>query len=166
MKYNKRKIEIISILISILALGISGVALLQGWDQNSISKQAFDISNYVEVFVFPENVRNITDNGWVKFLIFKVKNMSNYPIYINSYTIDNMEIIIGNSPIPNNEAVGWYEIQVPSEILNKKKDFNVDLLYEDYFGRRYKSHIVAKFVSEYDYWSVTQEKSIKLETDR
>jgi hypothetical protein len=128
---------VVSFFVAYIAYGI-------GLRQNEINEIALRLQNYAEIFLMPQAIlgKNGADVEVVGWLIL-LKNISAYPIYLNKYEINSAIDEIGKSSIPNNPE-SWYGIPIKEDVL-KKKQFELIIFFEDYFGNKYKSIGTGKF---------------------
>ena len=122
------------------------IAYKIGLRQNEINEQALNISNFVEIFIMPQQVV-VQDHQDPKNTVIKwnilIKNVSSYPIYLNNFSLNGVKRDVGNSAIPNNSD-SWYAIPIPQDIQDKK-EFSMSVDFEDYLGANYESEAIGQF---------------------
>lgn len=133
---------VIDKIISGLTLITTALAAYFAWRigvrQNKINEQALKISDFVEIFLMPQQVILQDSNNQSQQIIkwnILVKNVSSYPIYLNDFTLNDLKHEIGNTAIPNNSD-SWYCIPISEDIQNKK-EFSLVIYFEDYLGKKY-----------------------------
>ena len=107
---------------------------------------------FVEIFLMPQSLRN--NNNEVVGHNILIKNVSSYPIYLNSYSLNGVKIDIGATPIPN-DSNSWYGIPITKEIETGGK-FSITVNFEDYLGTKYISEGFGRL--EGVGWNVHQTK--------
>ncbi len=131
-----------------------------GIKQNEISEATFKINNFVEIFLMPQQYQ--LENGSSTSKITKwnilVKNVSSYPVYLNSFTLNGLKTDIGSTPIPNNPE-SWYGVPIPDDVQNKG-EFSLIVNFEDYLGKKYESEGFGKFNGLG--WNIHQNKRIEI----
>ncbi len=133
-----------------------------GVAQNRISEASLKINNFAEVFMMPsQTVIQSLEDSQKKVIVWTVlvKNVSAYPIYLKSYTLNGVKIDIGNTPIPNNPE-SWYTVPIPGDVQGKGQ-FSLDVEFEDYLGGTYKSEGFGKI--EGAGWNIHQNKRIEIQ---
>lgn len=132
-----------------------------GVRQNKINEQALNISDFVEIFLMPQQVilQDQTDQS-KKIIRWNVliKNASSYPIYLNEFTLNGIKQDIGSSAMPNNSD-SWYALPIPEDV-QAKKEFFLIVFFEDYLGKKYQTEGFGIFdgIS----WCIKSKKRIKL----
>ncbi|GEM_PF-4074542 len=144
------------------ALGTLIAAIFIGKKQNDINQKALNIQNFVEIFLMPQQVvlqsasdvnqKNISWN-------ILVKNVSSYPVYLNSYVLNGLKKDIGNTAIPNNSD-SWYGIIISQDVQNKG-ELSLTLYFEDYLGKKYQSDGFGKW--EGVSWNIHQKKRLEID---
>lgn len=132
-----------------------------GTKQNEINERSLNISNFVEIFLMPQQViLQDPDDKSKTTIIWNVliKNVSSYPIYLNDFTLNGIKQDIGSSAIPN-DFNSWYAIPIPNDVQTKG-EFSLTVFFEDYLRKRYQAEGFGKFngVS----WSIRSKKRIEL----
>ena len=125
-----------------------------------IGKKQIDITNFVELFLMPQQITfkkvdsEETQIAW-KIL---VKNVSSYPIYLSSYTLNGIKEDIGSTPIPHNPD-NWYGIPITKEVQDTGK-VSLIIEFEDYLGKKYRSEGFGKY--EGGGWNIHQTKRVQI----
>jgi hypothetical protein len=118
-----------------------------------IGYRQIQINNFVEIFMTPEVV--VQDNKTYSKIL--IRNVSSYPIYLNSYVLNGVKIDIGSTPIPNNSN-NWYAVVIPQD-AQVKGELSLAAYFEDYLGKKYQSDGFGKF--ENGGWNVHQNKRVE-----
>lgn len=132
-----------------------------GKKQNKINEQALNISNFVEIFLMPQQViTQNRDNSEEKIIKWNVliKNVSSYPVYLNDFVLNGIKQDVGNSAIPNNPD-SWYGLPITDDV-QKKGDFSLLVSFEDYLGHKYQTEGFGKF-NGYS-WDIKSKKRIEV----
>lgn len=142
-----------TVVAAVAAIGI-------GIRQNQINERSLAISNFVEVFLMPQQEQVVDTEGKVRSINWKllVKNVSAYPIYLNAFTINGVKHDIGNTALPNNSE-SWYGIPIDSNVQGQQK-FSIEILFEDYQGKRYSTEGFGVFNGQN--WDVKSKKRVEL----
>lgn len=127
--------------------------------QNSINELALKISDFSEIFFMPQVVSVRNEKGIEKISSYNilVKNISSYPIYLNSYILNEVKTTIGASALPNNSD-SWYVIPIPKEVQDTNK-FSLEVEFETYLGKKYKTLGNGIFKSG---WGINSTKKIEI----
>lgn len=132
-----------------------------GKKQNEINEKALIISNFVEVFLMPQQVvlpdKDDQSRQIIKWQVI-IKNVSSYPIYLNDFTLNGIKQDIGSSAIPNNSD-NWYAVPILEDV-QKRGEFSLIISFEDYLGKKYQAEGFGKFdgVS----WQIKSKKRIEI----
>lgn len=142
-----------TVIIAIVAVIL---AYKVGQKQNEINIQALGLHDFAEVFLMPQQIVKEAKEGnelvgW-KLLI---KNASSYSIYINKYTLNEVETIVGGSVIPTSSD-NWYGVPLPKDI----KKFNIVVEFEDHRGRKFKTKGTGELIG--GGWSIKSQKREEL----
>lgn len=132
-----------------------------GVRQNEINEKALKISDFVEIFLMPQQVILQDQNGQLNKIIkwnVLINNVSAYPIYLNDFTLNGIKQDIGSSAIPNNSD-NWYAVPIPEEV-QKLKNFSLVVTFEDYLGQRYAGEGFGVFDGAS--WQIKSKKRVKL----
>ena len=134
--------------------------LLVGFWAWRIGKRQNQISNFVEIFIMPQQVLGEDENGNQKLLYWNllIKNASSFPVYLNKFSLNGVSHQIGSSAIPSNSD-GWHAIPISSDV-QKKEELSLDVEFEDYLGKRYKTASYGEFRN--NTWNIKSEKRIKI----
>jgi len=128
-------------------LGIITTVLVYkiGVTQNIINEKALSISDFAEVFLMPQTLVSKMSDGSEKATGWNIliKNVSAYPIYLNSYVLNGTKYDIGNSAIPNNSD-SWFSVPIPEDV-QKNKSFSLVVNFEDYQGNKYQTEGFGQF---------------------
>lgn len=130
-----------------------------GVTQNSISETSLKINNFVEVFLMPQVITD--SSGKVVAWKILVKNVSAYPVYLNSYALNGVKTDIGSTPIPNNSD-SWYGVPISQDIQGKGQ-FSIIIDFEDYLGNKYESEGFGSF--ENGGWNIHQNKRTEIQNN-
>lgn len=131
-------------IINVLTLITTALAAYFAWRigvrQNKINEQALKISDFVEIFLIPQQAILQDPNNQLQQIIkwnILVKNVSSYPIYLNDFTLNGIKYDVGSSAIPNNPD-SWYGVSIPKDVQDKK-EFSLIVSFEDYLGKKYQA---------------------------
>jgi len=146
-----------AIFAGITAIGVIIAAILA----YKIGRRQIKIINFVEVFLMPQQIQlkkvgsgDVQIGGWSVL----IKNISSYPIYLNSYTLNGVKQDIGNTPIPNNSD-SWYSVSIPQDVQKNGK-LSLVVEFEDYLGKKYKTDGFGKY--EEVSWSIHQNQRVEI----
>ena len=131
-----------------------------GVRQNQINERALSISDFVEIFLMPQQVIFREEGDESKTVIkwnILIKNVSSYPIYLNSFTLNGIKHDVGSSAIPNNSD-SWYAAPIPEDL--QKKGFSIEVFFEDYLGQKYQTDGFGSF--DGTWWQIKSKKRIKI----
>lgn len=125
-----------------------------------IGKRQIEIINFVELFVMPQQVTFKKVDSEETQIVWKilVKNVSSYPVYLNSYMLNGIKEDIGSTPIPNNPD-SWYGIPITKDVQDNGK-LSLIIEFEDYLGKKYRAEGFGKY--EGSGWNVHQNKRIEI----
>ena len=132
-----------------------------GVKQNKINEQALNISDFVEIFLMPQQVVLQDQNDQSKKIIkwnILIKNVSSYPIYLNDFTLNGIKQDIGSSAIPNNSD-SWYAVPI-LEDAQTRNEFSLTVSFEDYLGKKYQAEGFGRFDGVA--WQIKSKKRVKL----
>ena len=158
-------IDLVQIIVSILALLVASMtayfAYRIGKRQNEINATSLSITNFVEIFLMPQQVIVQEQGDSTKQTItwkILIKNVSAYPIYLNGFILNGIKYDIGNSAIPN-QPDSWYSVPITKDI-QLREEFSLTVLFEDYLGRRYSAEGFGRFdgVS----WLIRSKKRVEI----
>lgn len=129
--------------------------------QNSINQQALSISDFAEIFLMPQTITQKMSDNSDKVVGYNIliKNVSAYPIYLNSYTLNGTKHDVGNSAIPNNSD-SWFVVPIPTDIQTKK-EFSIVVDFEDYQGKKYQAEGFGLF--DGNGWGIKSKKRVFVE---
>lgn len=132
-----------------------------GITQNIINQQALSISDFSEVFLMPQPVSVKMPDGSEKLVAWNVliKNVSAYPIYLNTFTLNGIKHDVGNSAIPNNPD-SWFTVPIHTEI-QVKKEFSIVIDFEDYRGKKYQAEGFGLF--DGNGWGIKSKKRVSIQ---
>jgi hypothetical protein len=153
-------IHIVEIINVFAVLVVGFLAWRIGRRQNKINEISLSITNFVEIFVMPQQVI-LQDKDTEKksyYWNLLVKNASSYPIYLNRFTLNGVSHLIGNSVVPVG-GDNWYAVPVPGDVQSKG-ELSLDVEYEDYLGNIYKGKHYGVFGN--GNWQIKSEKSVLL----
>ena len=119
-----------------------------GRRQNEINQNSLQLNNFCEVFLMP----TLGAAGW----LILITNASAYPIYLNSYTLNGIETIVGSSCIPHNPN-NWYAVPIPITV-QAEEQFLITVRFEDHLGKKYQTLGHGSFAP--NWWTVRSEKRI------
>lgn len=125
-----------------------------------IGKKQIEITNFVELFLMPQQItfkKVDSEETQIAWTIL-VKNVSSYPVYLNSYTLSGVKEDIGNTPIPHNPN-SWYTIPITKNVQDVGK-LSLIIEFEDYLGKKYKSEGFGKY--EGSGWNIHQTKRVEI----
>lgn len=123
-----------------------------------IGKRQIEIANFVEVFLMPQQItfkRVDSEETKIKWNIL-VKNVSSYPIYLNSFTLNGLKQDVGSTAIPHNPD-SWYVIPIVEDVQNKG-EFLLMVEFEDYLRKKYQSEGSGKFDGMS--WNINSKKRV------
>ena len=127
-----------------------------GERQNEINIQALGLQDFAEVFLMPQEIISEKDGvrqhiGWTLL----IKNASSYSIYINKYTFNGEEKVVGGSVIPTHSD-NWFRVPIPKDIT----DFEITIEFEDHRGKRYKTEGKGELVG--GGWSIISSRRVEI----
>lgn len=132
-----------------------------GRKQNDINEKVLNISNFVEVFLMPQQIvlqdANDQSKKTIKWNVL-VKNVSSYPIYLNDFTLNGIKQDIGSSAIPNNSD-SWYGVPILDDVQNRG-EFSLLVTFEDYLGKKYQTEGFGRF--DGSGWQIKSKKRTEL----
>ena len=121
-----------------------------------IGKKQIEITNFVEIFLMPQAIVN--EDKLITSWKVLVKNVSSYPVYLNSYNLNGIKEDIGSTPIPNNTD-SWYGIPITKDVQENGR-LSLVIKFEDYLGRKYEAEGFGKY--EGNGWNIHQKKRIEV----
>lgn len=127
-------------------IGIAAVAAIVAvFLAYRIGKKQIEITNFVEVFLMPQQVtfKKIDSEETQLNWNILVKNVSSYPIYLNTFTLNGLKQDVGSTAIPHNPD-SWFGIPIPKDV-QVKGEFSLTVEFEDYLGKKYQSEGYGKF---------------------
>lgn len=132
-----------------------------GSKQNEINEKSLNISNFVEIFLMPQQLilqdQDDQSKNVIKWNVL-IKNVSSYPIYLNDFTLNGIKQDIGNSAIPN-DSNSWYSLPITADVQSRG-EFSLSVSFEDYLGKKYQTEGFGKFdgIS----WQIKSKKRVEL----
>jgi len=154
-------IDVMGIINVFAVLVVGFLAWRIGRRQNKINEISLSITNFVEIFVMPQQVILKDQDNPEKashYWNLLVKNASSYPVYLNRFTLNGVSHLIGSSVVPVGSD-NWYAIPVSKDVQDKK-ELSLDVEYEDYLGNIYRGKHYGVF--ENGNWQIKSEKSVLL----
>ena len=146
--------------VGVVAAFIAAVLAYRiGKRQNEINELALKISDFSELFFMPQTLLIRDEKGIEKIGSYNilVKNISSYPVYLNSYILNDEKTVVGVSPLPH-DPDSWYTIPIPKNVQDTNK-FSLEVEFETYLGEAYKTNATGKFNGS---WGVNSTKKVKL----
>lgn len=121
-----------------------------------IGRKQNQVSDFVEVFVMPQRLSKKNEDGKEEVTGFNllIKNASSYPVYINKYTLNGVNHLVGSSVVPKDSS-NWYSIGVPKDVQDKG-ELSLEVEFEDYLGKKYTSQQYGEFRGHN--WNIRGEK--------
>lgn len=131
-------------------------ACVAAWWAKGIGDRQIQISDFVELFVMPQQVMVQNEQGQQAPLRWNliIKNASSYPVYLKTFSLNGVRYVLGSNAIPNNPD-NWYAIPIPA---NVQSTLSLDVEFEDYLGRKYSSKHSGIFDGLS--WQITSEKRV------
>jgi len=152
-------------IVNLLTLLATVLAVYFAWRigvrQNQINERALSISDFVEIFLMPQQVilqdQSNESKTFIKWNIL-IKNVSSYPIYLNNFTLNGIKQDIGSSAIPSNSD-SWYAVPILEDV-QKRGNFSLVVSFEDYLGQKYQTEGYGIF--DGTSWQIKSKKRIKI----